>query len=105
MSTNRAAARISHRCRSSKGKGISFICTPRENETRRHELWYQEAVAIAESVQTEPQRPRIAGRQFHRANTPADSLLECITSELIQFLFWIILGPKSKRDFPKLILM
>ena len=41
----------------------------------RHELWYQEAVAIAESVQTEPQRPRIAGRQFHRANTPADSPL------------------------------
>ena len=42
----------------------------------RHELWYQEAVAIAESVQTEPQRPRIAGRQFHHANTPADSPLE-----------------------------
>ena len=39
----------------------------------RHELWYQEAVAIAESVQTKPHRPRIAGRQFHRANTPADS--------------------------------
>ena len=36
-------------------------------------MWYQEAVAIAESVQTKPHRPRIAGRQFHRASTPADS--------------------------------
>ena len=42
----------------------------------RHELWYQEAFAIAKSVQTTPQRPRIAGRQFHRANTPAESPLE-----------------------------
>ena len=67
----------------------------------RHKLWYQEAVvSIAESVQTGPQIPRIAGRQFHHANMPVE-----LTSELLQFPFWMILGPKFKRDFPKLILM
>jgi hypothetical protein len=42
----------------------------------RHQQWYEEAVSLARSVETDPQRPRVAGRQHHRANTPADTPLE-----------------------------
>ncbi|CAB4043930.1 Hypothetical predicted protein, partial [Paramuricea clavata] len=45
----------------------------RNEVDRRHDSLYQEAVSLADSVGTEPHRPRIAGRQHHRANTPADS--------------------------------
>lgn len=41
-----------------------------------HGTWFQEAETLAQSVGTEPGKPRTTGRQKHRANVPAESVLE-----------------------------
>ena len=46
-----------------------------EIETK-HDMWFQEAAAIAESVGTAEAKPRTTGRQMHRANMPAESVSE-----------------------------
>jgi hypothetical protein len=45
----------------------------RNEVDRRYDSLYQETVSLADSVGTESHRPRIAGRQHHHTNTPADS--------------------------------
>lgn len=42
----------------------------------RHDLWFQEAEALAQSVGTAPAQPRTTGRQKHRENVPAESVSE-----------------------------
>ena len=46
----------------------------RSNVEKRHENWFNEAVGLAESVGTSPEKPRTAGRQKNRENVPADSV-------------------------------
>ena len=46
----------------------------RSNVEKRHENWFNEAVGLAESVGTSPDKPRTAGRQTNRENVPADSV-------------------------------
>ena len=41
--------------------------------TESHDEWYDKAVRLADSVGAVPSRPRTAGIQSHRANTPSDS--------------------------------
>ena len=57
---------------------ILFLCHMLErmcsNVEKRHENWFNEAVGLAESVGTSPEKPRTAGRQKNRENVPADSV-------------------------------
>ena len=46
----------------------------RSNVQKRHENWLNEAVGLAESVGTSPEKPRTAGRQKNRENVPAGSV-------------------------------
>lgn len=40
---------------------------------KRHDSWFSEAVTLADSVGTVPNKPRTTGRQTNRSNVPAES--------------------------------
>ena len=46
----------------------------RNEVDERHDLWFEEAKSLADSVGTLLEMPRTTTKQQHRANTPADSI-------------------------------
>jgi hypothetical protein len=48
----------------------------RNEISKLHSEWFEEAVSVASSVNVIPSKPHISGRQANRANLPADSISE-----------------------------
>ena len=56
---------------------LSTVLRKRRLEiSAHHQVWFDEAIAIAETVGTAPSKPRTVSVQHHRDNTPSDSVTD-----------------------------
>ena len=72
----------------------------RDHVDKCHDSWFSEAVTLADSVGTAPNKPKTTGRQ----KTAQMSLLNPLRSIIVgvcQFHFWIILSAKFILDSPR----
>ena len=53
---------------------FAMLKRSREEVSKDHDSWYQEAMELAEKVGTVPQKPRTASVQEYRNNVPAESI-------------------------------